>query len=95
MGFQVALRLIEGGRSSPILASAAVLFTNDMLHSSGLITDDCWNAVKGWSQTFNTVGVFGTATSALKTLVEAGGSSVESAIKLAQLSEPAAEEVTG
>jgi hypothetical protein len=67
---------ISGGRSSMLLAFAGSMHLNDFLHQAGLITDDCWNAVKGmstlFSDTANITAIAGSIGSVLKTVVEAG-----------------------
>lgn len=65
---------INGGRSSMLLAFAGALHLNDFLHQAGLITDDCWNAVKGmstlFSETANITAIANSVGSVLKTVVE-------------------------
>jgi len=72
---------ISGGRSSLLLAFAGSMHLNDFLHQAGLITDDCWNAVKGmstlFSETANITAIAGSIGSVLKTVVE-GATAMES-----------------
>jgi hypothetical protein len=91
---------LTGGRSSMLLAFAGINHLNDFLHSAGLITDDCWNDVKGTATLFATTTNIATiataAGSVLKTLVE-GATEVTTAgmaqqTKLAALGGAAAEE---
>jgi len=67
---------LSGGRSSMLLAFSGSMHLNDFLHQAGLITDDCWNAVKGMSTLFsesaNITAIAGSIGSVLKTVVEAG-----------------------
>lgn len=60
---------LRTGASSGAAAFGGVLHLNDFLHSAGMITDDCWNNVKGLTNV-NVIVPLGTST--LKTLVEAG-----------------------
>lgn len=59
-----------------LLAFAGAMHLNDFLHQAGLITDDCWNAVKGMSTLFSetanitAIAVAGGFGSVLKTVVE-------------------------
>lgn len=73
-----ALRMIEleiqGGRSSMLLAFAGINHLNDYLHQAALITDDCWNNVKGTGNLFANLeaikAISGSVGSVLSTLVE-------------------------
>jgi hypothetical protein len=71
---QYILEEIKGGRSSLILAFAGTMHLNDFLHQAGLITDDCWNNVKGEANLFSNTAVItaiaGSVGSVLKTVVE-------------------------
>lgn len=93
IGWRIVLAELSGGRSNPIMAAGGTMHANDMLHTAGLISDDAWNAVKGWAQTFSSVDVFKTGTSALKTLVETGVDASTELLKLASLGGAEAEAV--
>jgi len=63
---------IQNSRSSLVLALCSVLHVNDILHQSGLITDDCWNKVKGTVNTVTSLDIVDHVGSTVSTLVEAG-----------------------
>jgi len=60
---------LQYGRSSGVMAFSGALHLNDFLHSAALITDDCWNNVKGLTSATTIVPL---GQSVLKTLVEGG-----------------------
>ena|SRR5208337_1591813 len=72
----IALEL-NASKANTVLGFAASIQVNDILHQSGLITDDAWNNVKGTITALRTVDIIDKVTSSVTTLVEAATSGVE------------------
>lgn len=69
---------IEAGASAAQPSFAGVNHLNDILHTAGLITNDCWNNVKGTTKANNFIAV---STPVLKTLVKGGTDIAKGALK--------------
>jgi hypothetical protein len=63
---------INASKSSTVLSFCAALHLNDLLHQTGLITDDAWNNVKGTVAAIRAADIISSVTSSVSTLVEAG-----------------------
>jgi len=68
---------VAAGKVSHVLAVVAGLHVNDILHQAGLITDDCWNDVKGLLTNTQVLTMIGNLTQSMTTLVEAGTKGAE------------------